>query len=55
MAQAAGISERQLRKAKAHLKVLTQKQGGEGNGWMWRLPDYQRWDRSREDDDGYQF
>ena len=49
-AEAVGISEKTLRRAKDHLHVLATK---DGNVWFWRLPKFQRWERypGQEDDD----
>ena len=49
-AQALGINEKAIRRAKEHLGVLAAK---EGNNWYWRLPKFAPWDRyaGMEDDD----
>ena len=49
-AEAVGISEKTLRRAKDHLHVLATK---DGNVWFWRLPKFQRWERypGQENDD----
>jgi RecA-family ATPase len=49
-AQAVGINEKALRRAKEYLGVLAAK---DANAWYWRLPKYQPWDRyaGMEDDD----
>ncbi len=49
-AQAVGINEKALRKAKEYLGVLAAK---EANAWYWRLPKFAPWDRyaGMEDDD----
>jgi hypothetical protein len=49
-AEAVGISEKTLRRAKEHLHILATK---DGNVWFWRLPNFQRWERyaGQEDDD----
>ena len=50
-AEAVGISERTLKRAKEHLHVLSLK---DGKVWFWRLPNFQqKWERyaGQEDDD----
>ena len=54
-AQAVGINEKALRRAKEALGVLATK---EGYTWFWRLPKFQQWDRryaGMEDDDDTPF
>ncbi len=48
-AEAVGIAERTLRRAKEHLHVLSTKDKGV---WFWRLPTFQKWERyaGQEDD-----
>ena len=47
IAEAAGINEKTLRRAKEHLGILVRK---EENHWYWRLPLFGPWDRHPEED-----
>ena len=47
-AEAVGLSERTLNRAKAALGVLSAREGKE---WFWRLPAFQEWDRYPGQDD----
>lgn len=51
-AEAVGIPERTLRRAKEHLRILAAKDREKGI-WFWRLPTFQKWERypGYEDDD----
>jgi len=49
-AEAVGIAERTLNRAKAMLGILSSKSHGDGR-WYWRLPDFQPWDREPGDED----
>jgi putative DNA primase/helicase len=50
-AEAVGIPEKTLRRAKTLLGILSTKETGQ---WYWRLPSFEPWDR-REDDDEMPF
>jgi putative DNA primase/helicase len=51
-AEALGIPEKTLRRAKTQLGILSTKESGQ---WYWRLPNYGPWDRQDTDDDAIQW